>query len=120
MTQPTSTFAKEILGALQERDKKGQLRFTREQVRDVVALLLLSRAPLSETPPPEALRLLGEFSIAAGVTSNVPQEVQAQLDAYFGQTPPSTELIQRLRRAGRTSVTTGTPSPQTTGKGSDR
>lgn len=92
-------LARVLAAAMSERMPSGEPRFSRESVRDVLALLLLTQPSKLRTLPRGSLALLGEFSVAIRAPLAEPGTLQSRLDAYFSQHPPNPELLARVRVA---------------------
>jgi hypothetical protein len=85
-----------LRGLLAQTNPDGRPRYSREEVRDVLALLMLSRPDGAGALSPESARLLGEFSVVIGAPLAQAGNLQAKVDAYFERNPPNRELLRAL------------------------
>lgn len=86
--------AQSLLSIFDEQDSDGQHKYSDDDVRHVLPLLILG-AELKPTDCSEAVQeLLGEFVLEARLNLNdAPEKVSAQIKAFYTQNPAEPALM---------------------------
>ena len=94
-----------LLLAFTRKGKKGRPRYSQDDRKRLVRLVLVTLIPPARYPhlPPRLKRMLGQLSIAAKVQSaKSSQETMRGLQAFFRRYPPSPAILRDFNDALRT------------------
>lgn len=94
LTEGEARQAQSLLSIFDEQDADGQHKFTDDDVRHVLPLLILgAELKVSDCSPP-VQELLGEFVLEARLNLNdAPEKVSAQIKAFYSQNPAEPALM---------------------------
>lgn len=94
LTQQDADHAQTLLSIFDEQDAAGQHKFSDDDVRHVLPLLVLgTQLPVAECSP-AVKELMGEFVVEAGLNLNDPPEkLSAAIKAFYAQNPADPGLM---------------------------
>lgn len=94
MTQQDADHAQALLSIFDEQDAAGQHKFSDDEVRHVLPLLVLgTQLPVTECSP-AVKELMGEFALEAGLNLNDPPEkLSAAITAFYRANPADPGLM---------------------------
>ncbi len=94
LTEGEARQAQSLLSIFDEQDAAGQHKFSDDDVRHVLPLLILgAELKVADCSPP-VQELLGEFVHEANLNLNdAPEKVSAQIKAFYSQNPADPALM---------------------------
>ena len=94
LTEAEARQAQSLLGIFDEQDAAGQHKFSDDDVRHVLPLLILGAQLKVSDCSPQVQELLGEFVLEADLNLNdAPEKVSAQIKTFYTQNPADPALM---------------------------